>query len=98
VLQGVVGGIGFLGAGAIIKSSGNVTGMTTAASVWIAGALGAGAGMGAYFVAVVATVLALFTLRLLPLVERNRGSEDPGTASRGTQDTQRDSDPKPTSV
>jgi len=66
VLQGVVGGIGFLGAGAIIKSSGHVTGMTTAASVWISGALGAAAGLGAYIVAVVATAFTLLTLYALP--------------------------------
>jgi putative Mg2+ transporter-C (MgtC) family protein len=48
VLQGVVGGIGFLGAGTIIQSRGQVSGVTTAASVWVSGALGAAAGVGAY--------------------------------------------------
>src|SRR5262245_42119586 len=59
VLQGVVGGIGFLGAGSIIQARGQVSGVTTAASVWMAGALGAAAGMGAYPVALAATLLAV---------------------------------------
>ncbi|HLV66731.1 MAG TPA: MgtC/SapB family protein [Polyangiaceae bacterium] len=70
VLQGVVGGIGFLGAGTILKSSAHVSGITTAASVWITGALGAAAGLGAYLVAFVATVFALLTLAVLGRWER----------------------------
>ena len=77
VLQGVVGGIGFLGAGAIIKSSGQVTGMTTAASVWIAGALGAAAGMGAYVVAVISTAFCLATLIFLMRFQRPHPQPDP---------------------
>jgi putative Mg2+ transporter-C (MgtC) family protein len=80
VLQGVVGGIGFLGAGAIIKSSGQVTGMTTAASVWIAGALGAAAGMGAYVVAVISTAFCLATLVLLMRFQRPHPQPDPAEA------------------
>jgi len=80
VLQGVVGGIGFLGAGAIIKSSGQVTGMTTAASVWIAGALGAAAGMGAYVVALIATGFCLATLILL--MRFTHQPPEPGPAPR----------------
>jgi putative Mg2+ transporter-C (MgtC) family protein len=71
VLQGVVGGIGFLGAGAIIKSSGHVTGLTTAASVWVAGALGAAAGLGVYVLALASAAFALVTLLLLPHLQRN---------------------------
>lgn len=77
VLQGVVGGIGFLGAGAIIKSSGQVTGMTTAASVWIAGALGAAAGLGAYVVAVIATAFTLITLFVVPRIQKLFGGGRP---------------------
>lgn len=102
VLQGVVGGIGFLGAGAIIKSSGHVTGMTTAASVWIAGALGAAAGLGAYIVAMVATVFTLFTLYVLPrlatLVGVPSNSEQPDASrnpSRAVQGEDEDIPPKP---
>lgn len=62
VLQGVVGGIGFLGAGAIIQNRGQVSGITTAASVWVAGALGAAAGVGAYVLALGTALLALIIL------------------------------------
>jgi putative Mg2+ transporter-C (MgtC) family protein len=65
VLQGVIGGIGFLGAGAIIQNHGHVSGLTTAASVWVAGALGTAAGVGAYVLAGVTTVLAFAILALL---------------------------------
>jgi putative Mg2+ transporter-C (MgtC) family protein len=92
VLQGVVGGIGFLGAGAIIKSSGQVTGMTTAASVWIAGALGAAAGMGAYVVAVLATAFCLATLILLMRFARPNAQAEQ-TEPTGSQRAQEDSTP-----
>jgi putative Mg2+ transporter-C (MgtC) family protein len=62
VLQGVVGGIGFLGAGAILQNRGQISGITTAAGVWVAGALGAAAGVGAYVLALAATVLAFAIL------------------------------------
>lgn len=78
VLQGVVGGIGFLGAGTILKSSGHVSGITTAASVWITGALGSAAGLGAYLVALVATAFALLTLAVIGRWERRvMGSRPP---------------------
>jgi putative Mg2+ transporter-C (MgtC) family protein len=67
VLQGVIGGIGFLGAGAIIQDRGQVSGITTAASVWVAGALGAAAGVGAH---VLAVITALFALAILMAVGR----------------------------
>jgi putative Mg2+ transporter-C (MgtC) family protein len=69
VLQGVVGGIGFLGAGTIIQSRGHVKGMTTAASLWVSGALGAACGMGAFLLAVVTAGLALIILGVVGRVE-----------------------------
>src|SRR6187551_4131701 len=62
VLQGVIGGIGFLGAGAIIRNHGQVSGITTAASVWVAGAMGAAAGTGAFVLALVTTILTFLVL------------------------------------
>lgn len=62
VLQGVVGGIGFLGAGTIIQSRGHVSGITTAASIWVSGALGAAAGVGAF---VLTALSALFAFAVL---------------------------------
>jgi putative Mg2+ transporter-C (MgtC) family protein len=89
VLQGVVGGIGFLGAGAILQKRGQVSGITTAASVWVAGALGAAAGVGAYVLALVATLLGVGILagagKLEQFARRNDGDSsdknDPGRTS-----------------
>lgn len=84
VLQGVIGGIGFLGAGAIIRTHGHISGITTAASVWVAGALGSAAGLGAYVLAGSTTLLTLTVLNLLGRLERKqsesrtlKGSEPP---------------------
>jgi putative Mg2+ transporter-C (MgtC) family protein len=66
VLQGVVGGIGFLGAGTIIHSQGGVEGITTAATVWVAGAVGAGCGVGQFFIVGVLVVLSISALWVLP--------------------------------
>jgi putative Mg2+ transporter-C (MgtC) family protein len=60
----IVSGIGFLGAGAIIQSGGSVAGLTTAASIWMAAALGMAAGGGAFPLAVVSTIMAVVVLRL----------------------------------
>lgn len=72
VLQGVIGGIGFLGAGAIIHTQGHASGITTAASVWVAGALGSAAGLGAFVLAGSTMVLTLVVLNLLGRLERKQ--------------------------
>ena len=65
VAAGVVAGIGFLGAGAIIRSSGEaVHGLTTAASIWAVAAIGLAAGAGLYIVSGVVTVLVMIVLCL----------------------------------
>ncbi len=58
----IVTGIGFLGAGAIIKYGTSVRGLTTAASLWATAAVGMAAGAGALFVAIVTTALIVFSL------------------------------------
>jgi putative Mg2+ transporter-C (MgtC) family protein len=58
----IVSGIGFLGAGAILKYGTSVRGLTTAASLWATAGVGMAAGAGAWFVAVVTTVLIVFSL------------------------------------
>src|SRR5690606_16706610 len=65
VLQGVVGGIGFLGAGSIIHSRGTVEGVTTAATVWVAGAIGAGCGLGNYVLVAILVGFCFLTLVVL---------------------------------
>lgn len=75
VVQGIVTGIGFLGAGAIIKhrSEEDVQGLTTAAGIWMTAAIGVACGLGREATAVVSTLLALAVLAMLPrLVARDR--------------------------
>jgi putative Mg2+ transporter-C (MgtC) family protein len=67
--QGIMTGIGFLGAGAIIKDGLSVRGLTTAASIWITAAIGILLGIGFYFPAVFTTALALATLSLFRAIE-----------------------------
>jgi putative Mg2+ transporter-C (MgtC) family protein len=67
--QGIMTGIGFLGAGAIMKEGLTVRGLTTAASIWITAAIGILVGIGFYFPAGLATVLVLGTLSLFRWIE-----------------------------
>lgn len=64
IIHGLVTGVGFLGAGAILRQDGAVRGLTTAASVWVVAAVGAAAGVGAYALAVISAALALVVLQL----------------------------------
>lgn len=65
IAAGVITGIGFLGAGTIIRSGESVKGLTTAASLWTVSGIGLAAGCGFYTAACVATVIVLATLYLL---------------------------------
>ena len=68
VAAGIVTGIGFLGAGAIIRrSEGGVKGLTTAATIWVTAGIGMAAGSGMY---VIASVTTLFVLAILLLPRR----------------------------
>jgi putative Mg2+ transporter-C (MgtC) family protein len=64
VIQGTLAGIGFLGAGVIVRHEGGVEGLTTAAAIWMAAALGAGAGLGAWPPVLIGGGLALILLVL----------------------------------
>ncbi len=68
VVQGVVSGIGFLGAGAILKLQRDmrVEGLTTAASIWLTSAIGVAAGLGNALLAIIATGVALFVTAVIP--------------------------------
>lgn len=68
VMQGIVSGIGFLGAGAILKqdSKERVQGLTTAAGIWMTAAIGMAAGMGMQMVALATTLAALAVVSALP--------------------------------
>lgn len=64
VMQGVVTGIGFLGAGSIIASGKHVQGITTAATIWVTAILGIAVGLGHYALSVVSTVLIVIVLQI----------------------------------
>lgn len=67
--QGIMTGIGFLGAGTIIKDGLSVRGLTTAASIWITAAIGILIGIGFYFPAAIATILTFGTLSVFRWIE-----------------------------
>ncbi len=66
---GVITGIGFLGAGTILKGKDHVVGLTTAASIWVVAAIGITTGLGEYFLATTATILVLFALFVLHKID-----------------------------
>ncbi|HEV7801555.1 MAG TPA: MgtC/SapB family protein [Burkholderiales bacterium] len=72
VIQGIFAGIGFLGAGAILKQTDkdHVRGLTTAASIWATAAIGTAAGLGREATAIIATLFALVILSVLLRLER----------------------------
>ena len=80
VLQGILAGIGFLGAGAIMKQGEQpeqIKGLTTAASVWATAAIAIAAGLGRAMTAVFATIIALVVLTLLGSFERRMRLKPP---------------------
>ena len=80
----IVTGVGFLGAGSILRQGEAVKGLTTAASIWVAASLGMAVGFGYYFLASFSAILVLVTLVALRPIEdrfftvrRNRRHDDP---------------------
>ncbi len=69
IMSGLAGGVGFLGAGLIMRSGGAVHGLTTAAAVWASAAVGLGVGLGLYYVAILGSILVFVTLRWLEQIE-----------------------------
>jgi putative Mg2+ transporter-C (MgtC) family protein len=92
VRQGLVAGIGFLGAGAILKDSGEgaIKGLTTAAGIWMTAAIGVAVGMGRQATAILSTLLALVILAAIPAIAHrfqhpapaNRPGQEPGPSIR----------------
>lgn len=76
IVMGVATGIGFLGAGSIIRTSGQVHGLTTAAGIWVVGAVGTCCGAGYYSVAAIAVVLSVLILAVLNRIERRVRTDD----------------------
>ena len=77
VIQGLVSGIGFLGAGAVLKQSaeGRIHGLTTAASIWATAAVGMAAGLGREASAVLATAFILLVLAWVRRLETNKARD-----------------------
>lgn len=69
VIAGIVGGVGFLGAGSIIHSRGSVEGITTAASVWVAAAIGTASGLGMFGIVFCVSFLSLLILGVMRAIQ-----------------------------
>ena len=82
VVQGVAAGIGFIGAGAILKRTeeGDVQGLTTAAGIWLAAAIGVAIGLGGIGIALLAALCTWFILSVVARLER-RMSDSPTRAN-----------------
>lgn len=70
IAQGVLAGIGFIGAGTIVRQPDRVVGLTTAATIWMAASLGLIAGAGFYILALSGAVLSLIAINLLGRLDR----------------------------
>lgn len=86
IIHGVITGVGFLGAGSIIRQQGYVHGLTTAASIWMVAAVGVAAGVHAYGLAVTGAVLALIVLEIFRLVEKWVASRGGGSSDDSDDD------------
>lgn len=69
IVEAITSGVAFLAAGVIIQARGQVKGLTTGASLWLAGAIGLGCGLGEFYLATIATILTLVVLRLMKFLE-----------------------------
>jgi putative Mg2+ transporter-C (MgtC) family protein len=69
ILNGIMESLVFLGAGCIVQSRGSVEGITTAASIWVVGAVGLAWGAGNYYVAAITTLFAFIVLTAFRLFE-----------------------------
>jgi putative Mg2+ transporter-C (MgtC) family protein len=75
-MAGIVTGVGFLGAGLVMHTQGDVRWLTTAASLWASAALGLSSALGMYMIALVGGLLVFVTLHWLPALERRvRGDQ-----------------------
>ena len=86
IAAGVVTGIGFLGAGAIIRYGSSIKGLTTAASIWVVAAIGLAIGAGMYWAAFLTTALSVTVLVLSRLEERMESRKK--NKSKGSSDSE----------
>jgi len=71
IASNIVQGIGFLGAGLILHNRSRISGLTSAASVWVVASIGMACGAGLYMAAVIATAIVIIALALVGFLERN---------------------------
>jgi putative Mg2+ transporter-C (MgtC) family protein len=84
LLQGLIGGIGFIGGGAILKEGTNVRGLATASSIWGTGAIGAAVAFEREEIAIVLSLIMFVTLRMLtPIVENDDNDNGENDAKEG---------------
>jgi putative Mg2+ transporter-C (MgtC) family protein len=76
LIQGLIGGIGFIGGGAILKEGANVRGLATASSIWGTGAIGAAVAFERAEIAVVLSLIMFVTLRMLSPIAEHTGQND----------------------
>lgn len=69
ILGPIITGIGFLGAGTIIRARGSVRGLTSAATIWVVAGVGMSAGLGLFFLALAISLMVLFILFIMPIGE-----------------------------
>jgi putative Mg2+ transporter-C (MgtC) family protein len=86
----IVSGIGFLGAGVILREHGEIRGLTTASTIWLVAAIGMGVGGGQYLFSVAATGIILLALWIFPSLERMMGTISQVRTYRVTTQTNRE--------
>lgn len=89
----VVTGIGFLGAGTILHTRGTITGLTSAATIWVVAAIGLTAGAGFMFEALAATITVMVVLEGLGWLERRFIGQHPGEYREGPEGVEKQRSP-----
>ncbi len=95
IAAGVVAGVGFLGAGAIIVDRGGVHGLTTAATIWLVASIGMACGAGFYSLAVISTFIAILVLMGLGQLEKSLGRYGRKHKPQSSSDEQDETSQKP---
>jgi putative Mg2+ transporter-C (MgtC) family protein len=86
IIESVTSGVAFLAAGAIIRSGGNVQGLTTGANMWLAGAVGVACGAGFYLLATLGAMFSVIIITLLRKIETKfiRDDSAPSSSDRSS--------------
>jgi putative Mg2+ transporter-C (MgtC) family protein len=87
LIQGLLGGIGFIGGRAILKEGGSVRGLATATSIWCTGAIGAAVAFEREEIALVLSLITFATLRLLTPIVQNSGDDSDDDSNDKTEES-----------